>query len=467
MQFNTAPDNWLNAEDVNMDDVSSMLSLANLKGNINFTAEDPLQYFTTTVGLLGDSSWRGYNYINEESAEFDTQEEIDRAKETNYRSSFFTSSLEFTNTIRPFPQHAIWGSSHVKYTLKNLLAKSEFSGTSIDPDWKILEPSWDENGIEIHRFTTNVSAKLWDNNQSFVLDTDMPPRETVFTTTANLRFWLTETYINGKIREPFEDNPVYDPYTFTETLRLNTDDFLRYSMVYNPQEDYIASISTGLGFKGFTASFTAEYINEYFFDDSDPSQLGWKLSSDEKKLAPKDFTLGYNRIFNKENLWNNRISFSVDVGTDIKFDLQRYTYSSLDFDLGITFSIKKILDISFRAQSANAVMYRYFPFFSLPDGVEASGEKNIFIDLINSFRFDNESLRKSSGFKLRELSVELTHYMGDWNMNLNVNLAPYLDTSTTVPSYTFNTEIELLITWIPISLIKSEIRYDKDNFNIR
>lgn len=466
MQFNSSAGHWVRAEDVRLEDVSSVLSIAKLSGNINFTAKDPLNYYTTTIGFSGDSSWRGYSYINEASSEFDSQEEIDKSNETNYRSSFFTTSLEFSNTIRPFPQHAIWGNSNVKYTLKNLLVKNEFSGTAADPDWKIIAPSWDKNGIATHKLTTNLAANIFDKSQSFVFDADLPPRDAVFTTTANLRFWYTETYINGKIRDPFENSPVFDPYTFTETFRFNTEDYLRYSMVYHPQDDQITSISAGLGFKGFTASFTAEYLIPYFFDSSDPNNIGWKLSGDKKSLEPKDFSLGYNKIFKKEKLWKNRFSFSIDIGTNIKFDLQRYTNSSLNFDLGITFSIKDVLDVSFKAKSANSVMYRYFPsLFSLP--VDVPGEKNMFVDLINSFRFDNESLRKSSGFKLRELSVELTHYMGDWNMNLNINLAPYLNMNTSVPSYQFNTEVSFLVTWIPISLIKSEIKYDKDNFKIR
>jgi hypothetical protein len=169
-----------------------------------------------------------------------------------------------------------------------------------------------------------------------------------------------------------------------------------------------------------------------------------------------------------ENLWNNRLSFSIDVGTDINFDLQRYTYSSLDFDLGITVNIKDILDISFRTQSSNSVMYRYvqdLPFFSLP--VTISGEPNIFIDLINSFRFDDESKRRSSGFKLRELALDITHYMGDWDLNFNIAITPYLDQSKIPFSYKFNPEISFMVSWIPISAIKSEVKYDKDMFNIR
>ncbi|MDR2901338.1 MAG: LPS-assembly protein LptD [Treponema sp.] len=467
MQYNSSQTNWEQAEDVNWDDVSSVLSLAKLNGKIDFTAKDPLNYYTLTIGVSGDSSWRDYYYINEESAEFDSQEEIDKTNETNYRSSYVTSSSELTATVRPFAQDAVWGNSNVKYTLKNLLAKTEFSGNAAAPEWKVVEASWDEEGIEAHKITTNIAATVWGKNQSFVLDTDIPPRQGAFTTTANLRFWFSETYINGKIRDPFEDEPIFDPYTFTETLRFNTEDFLRYSMVYNPQDDQITSISAGLGLKGFTTSFSMEYIVPYFFDNISASP-GWKISSEEKELAPKDFSLGFDKTFSQKNLWNDRFSFSIDVATNIKFDLQRFTYSSLNFDLGVTLAIKDILDISFSTRSSNSVIYRYvqdIPFFALP--IPLPGEKNVFIDLLDSFRFDNEALRKSSGFKLRELSLDVTHYMGDWNLNLEVNLVPYLDNSVRPFSYKFNPKVSFMVTWVPISAIKSEVSYDKDMFNIR
>ncbi len=466
MQYNSSSANWLEPEDVNWGDISSVLSLVKLSGNINLTARDDLNYYTITFGISGDSSWKGYSYINPDSADFNTQVKIDNANLTNYRSTYFTTSSEFTTTIRPLPQHAVWGNSSVKYTLKNLLVKTVFDGTAEDPDWNIVTSSWDKDNIETHKFTTNIAALVWDKNQSFVLDTDLPPREGAITTTANLRFWYTETYINGKIRDPFEV-PIYDPYTFTETLRFGTSEYLRYSMVYDPEADQITSISAGLGFKGFTATFSAAYQVPYDFNPTPPDS-GWKLSSDEKELLPKDFILGYNKNFGKENLWKNRISFLINVGSSLNFDLQRYTYSSFTFNLGATLKIKDILDISVSTKSANSVIYRYvqdIPFFSLP--VTVPGEKNVFKDLINSFRFDNMELRKSSGFKLKELALDLTHYMGDWNMNLNIMLAPYLDMTTMPYNYKFNTQISFLVTWLPISEIKSEIKYDKDDFTFR
>jgi hypothetical protein len=126
-------------------------------------------------------------------------------------------------------------------------------------------------------------------------------------------------------------------------------------------------------------------------------------------------------------------------------------------------AIKNFLDLSFSATSENSVIFRYFqniPFFKL--GVELPGERNVFIDLMNSFRFDDEELRKSSGFKLKTFNLSLTHHLGDWNAKLGVTLSPYLDQTSFPYRYKFNNTISFLVQWVPISEIKTEMSYDKD-----
>jgi hypothetical protein len=75
-------------------------------------------------------------------------------------------------------------------------------------------------------------------------------------------------------------------------------------------------------------------------------------------------------------------------------------------------------------------------------------------------------LRRRSGYKLKDFSLVLTHYLGDWNAKLGVRLTPYLDQTGITPAYKFNTEVSFLIQWIPVSEFKTEVKYDKDVFDI-
>jgi hypothetical protein len=113
-------------------------------------------------------------------------------------------------------------------------------------------------------------------------------------------------------------------------------------------------------------------------------------------------------------------------------------------------------------------VFRYIqnlPFFNLEE--EIPGEKDFFTDLFNSFRFDNETLRRSSGFKLKSFGLSLTHHLGDWNAKLDWRLSPYLDSDVSPPSYRFNNEISFIVQWIPIAEAKTEITYNKDVFEIK
>jgi hypothetical protein len=92
-------------------------------------------------------------------------------------------------------------------------------------------------------------------------------------------------------------------------------------------------------------------------------------------------------------------------------------------------------------------------------------ETNFFRDLVNSFRFDRNDLRRSSAFKLKSFRLDLIHHLGDWDATLGITLSPYLDRNVSPPnslSWKFNTEISFMVRWIPIQEIRTEIAVDKD-----
>jgi hypothetical protein len=60
--------------------------------------------------------------------------------------------------------------------------------------------------------------------------------------------------------------------------------------------------------------------------------------------------------------------------------------------------------------------------------------------------------------------------LGDWNAILGVTLSPYLyrpPNSAEIPVYKFNNEISFVVQWIPISEIKTDIRYTKEEWVIK
>jgi hypothetical protein len=266
-----------------------------------------------------------------------------------------------------------------------------------------------------------------------------------------------------KILDPFKDRK-FEPFSFTETLKFATGYSAQQNFVYDPEQNHFTNLTASLTLLYFTTSFTAVRSKPYEL----VSNLGWVQSTGDESFTPRDLRLSYAQTVKKEGLFDNRFSFAVNINTGLTFDLQRYTYSKFDFSLGVTLKVTKFVDFSFTTTSENAVITRYFqdlPFINLQD--ELPGEKNLFKDLINSFRFDNDVLRRSSGFKLKTFRLALTHYLGDWNAQLGITLSPYLDQNSMPYRYKFNNEISFLVQWLPIPEIKTDILYNKEEFTVR
>jgi hypothetical protein len=348
--------------------------------------------------------------------------------------------------------------------------KNEFeeTATAQEPSWKTVYGGWEEKKIDAHRVSGTISASVMEKAQTLTVAADLYPRPETLSGDLTLRAWITETSARGKILEPWnddipwDDEKKFDPLSLTETIRWGKTGSFQQTAIYKPGKDEWTNFSSAFSWAGFSASLTAVRARTYIFDN------GWIQNPDpEEKLELRDMRFGYSRSFKQESLWDKRLKFSLNLNTSLNFDLQRYTYSRFNFTLGFTLGISHFLDLTLSTTSENAVIYRYFqdmPFFTTAVDPPPPGEKDLFVDLVNSFRFDDETLRKSSGFKLKSFKLDLTHYLGDWTAKLGITLSPYLDQKSTPYQYRFNNEISFVVQWIPISEVKTDIKYsDKDN----
>ncbi|MHB9293697.1 putative LPS-assembly protein LptD [Hollandina sp. SP2] len=462
LQYRSSLQNWPEREAIDWQEVSSILTTFGSNGSLGFTLSQPeTGLYTSALHFSGNGQWQEYTHINEEAEEFNTASALDNARLRAYNATFFTTSYDFSTTIKPFYYNAVWGNTNFQYSLKGLLVKSVFDGTSTDPSWDMQQGKWDKEDLTTHQAAANMVASVMDKTQNLTITADIPPEDPTLAGNATFRVWLTETTLRGKILEPYDaENRKFDPVNFTETLRFgtNTTGSLGQQVTYDPELKEFTNFTTSLSWNGLSASYTALRSRTYTLESS-----GWVQSTAEETLNPRDFRLVYTQTFRKENLWNKRLSLSFNVNSNLSFDLQRYTYSRYSFTLGFTLGISNFLDISLNTTSENAVVFRYFqnmPFFDLP--VELPGEQNVLADLFNSFRFDDDALRRSSGFKLKSFRLNLVHHLGDWDAKLGITLSPYLDQSDGRPVYKFNNELSFLIQWVPISEIKTEITADKD-----
>jgi hypothetical protein len=470
LQFRSKEENWPEHDSIDWSEVSSLLTTigGDASTTLNLNHADGGAY-TNAFTFSGSGSWQDYTYLNEEAEEYTITPvagqpavtdpvKINEARQRTYSQTYFTTSYGYTGVIRPLYRSAVWGNSSLQYSFKGLLAKSAFIGTGDDPEWEIKYGAWDEENLDSHQFSTNVAASVMDKVQSFVFTADLPPEQAAVSGNATFRAWITETNAHIRILHPAEEDlRKIEPLYTTETLRFGTLGSLQQYLVFDPDIKELTTLTSSLSLAGFTASFTMIRTKPYRLEAN-----GW-VQDAEEGLHPRDLSLGFSRVFRKEGLWDKRLNFSININTSLFMDLQRYTYSRFNFTLGFTAGIANFLDLTLSSASDNTVIYRYFKnwsFFNMPGDLPSGEQDNLFIDLANSFRFDDEAKRRGSGFKLKNFNLSATHHLGDWKATLGITLSPYLPAGST--RYKFSNEISFVIQWIPISEIKSDIKYTRD-----
>jgi hypothetical protein len=199
-------------------------------------------------------------------------------------------------------------------------------------------------------------------------------------------------------------------------------------------------------------SYLMSYTQGYDFND------GWVIRS-YKEFLPYSLSFTYTTPSKTFYKWFNRISLSPGLNVSLVADLLRPTNSYLVFSPSIKFKINEFLDITFSATSRNSVLYWYFhnnPGDLYSDWGGFPG--NIVKDLIDSFRFDNENLRKNSGFKLKSLNMTVTHDLHDWKLNMTVKIEPRIITENGRKTYDFKPYITIGVVWNPMESMKTTIK---------
>ncbi|MDR2069888.1 MAG: LPS-assembly protein LptD [Treponema sp.] len=464
LQFRSNSTNWPTKEDVDWGDISSVLTSLRTDGSVAFSLTDVnTSAYTTKFRVYGNAAWQGYSLMNEEAEDYDTQTERDNAQRRLNAATLFTTSAESITTIKPFFRSSLWGNTNFQYTLRGLVAKSVFNNSVDSPEWDIEWGEWHRDKLDAHQAQANLNASVFGKEQTLSLASDLPPEQNTLSGSATVRAWISETSASQKIINPFEDDRKFDPLKFTETLKFAPNYQAVQQFTFDPDLEEFTGMSSSLTLNKFTAAFNASRSKPYELVDGQ----GWiQPAGAEEKLNPQALKFSYSNTFAKQELWNGRISLSVVPNTTLTFDLQRYSFSQLDFSLGFKLGISKFLDLEFSTSSKNSVVMRYFqdfPFVNLPK--EIPGEKNFFVDLLNSFRFDDKQMRMDSGFKLKSFKIALTHYLGDWTAKLDWTISPYLPTGER--NYKFNNTISFIVQWTPITEIKTDIYYDKEVLEIR
>ncbi len=415
-------------------------------------------FASVSNSFLFDNLYQTHPYLSETEAD-GGYSESSRAnlRKTDYSASYI--SIVNTNrfSLKPFVFYPHFKETGVSYNQTIKMMRTEFIGDAYNPQWDVLTVDWTEKeSITNHNLETTLAATEFRDKvgQKFVYTATLPPQleKNYFSFTAFIPH-LSATVETGYSKESeTSERWKKEPLKQSATLSFfNNDLKLSESFNYNLEDDYEDSFKASLSWKDLQAAYTMKYNMTYNFDP----QKGW-TETGKKEFVPYSFSFAYASSKKNFKYWKNRISFAPGLSTSIVADLLKPTSSYFIFSPSITFRINEFIDISFASNSRNDVIYRYFQRANgHPNRIP--GEENLFKDLMNSFRFDDEVLRTSSGFKLQSLEFTVSHDLHDWDLKTQFKLEPRLVTRKGVKSYDFSPYFSLSVVWRPMDSIKTQI----------
>jgi len=487
LQFMTG--SWKKSEDINWNEVQSILSNFSGNGNINFNLNHSEGLFSNSLTFSGSGTLRDFNYLNEEADIYDTEAKRETAKKQQYALTNYSSLYAYNTTLKPLYKDPIFGQSNIQYSFGGTLVKSKkydintvLDGPELTPEWGTLKKEQTKDGEEIlgirnHRLASIIAANIMDKQQSLTVSADLPPLDPLIQTNASFRAWFSTTTARIDFKKPeiLDNLPnnewKIEPLYLSEIFDFGSISRISYSMAMEPEDDFkVTNISASLSLWAFNAVFSAVKLNKWEFipDKPDsPSEGGkWVQQTDEEPtINPRDLTISYRKSLTEREIIKNRLGFSINVDTRLFYDLQRHTNSNFQFSTGFALKVNNFLDLTMSATSENAVVFRYFK--NVPGMEEYTKmyidgpQNNIFLDLADSFNFFDNSKRQRSGFKMKRFNLTAVHHLGDWDATFIVAMSPYLDPASNPPKYDINAEITFLVQWSAISEIKTDLKYEK------
>lgn len=365
-----------------------------------------------------------------------------------------------TFTIRPLSSISFLSESNVSWNSNIKLYRRKFNGTIEEPSWEDHTVDWsDSDCITVNSLSATFSVKEFDDKlkQALTFTMIMPPLLKEYKASLNLTFpYVTGSFSTGlqettkelvPSEEKWKKSPLQQSLSvslFDSKLKINE------SFSFNMEDNHPENMSVSTSWQGLNLQYSMSYTTGYTFNN------GWiPKGTDNKEFLPYSLSFSYTTPSKTFYKWFNRISIAPSLSTSIVADLLRSTNSYFTFSPAITFRINEFLDITFSSTSRNSVLYWYFHEGLYDEWGGFPG--NMFKDLIDSFRFDNNSKREGSGFKLKSLNMTVTHSLHDWKFNMSLKIEPRLVTENNKKFYDFSPYLTIGIVWNPMESMKTSI----------
>lgn len=452
---------WAEPSDVDWNSYSSLYyqvkNAANLKGDLKLGTA-----LSLTSSLDFSSTAQEHPWMSDEA---NTKTQLDTARLNDLKASIWLLSSTDHVQLTPFAKTSVFSPSSVSWDFRGDLAKSVFSGSVDDPEWKTEKFKWEKDYVKAHSAAMTAGLNLADNIQSIKITSSLDPLLQSYKGDASFSWSPLSLTASTRLfeKENLDKRWFWDPFTSTAKVAMPFSSSLSQTWVYDIENEQPSSL---------TYALSTPYVNAgYALNNTIPYVLvpgsGWVADGTEKKFIPTSANLSLNNARSplKVLSWKNRISLEATLTSTLKFDLLRITDSSFAISPNITFKMHEFLDLTFKSTSENGVIARYFQdYVDLP--IVLPGETNPLTDLAQSFYFWDTKARTQSGYKLTSLSLSATHYLHDWTATFTTTVQPELITDSSRSYYDFKPIITFMVQWKPISDIKTSVKSEKGAFTL-
>ncbi len=448
---------WTEPEDIDFAVAYSSLT-SNNSARINYRADIYDRLFVVSGAI--DSTYRYRTIYNSELL---TEAQL-RNLETQ---AFRYGSARVGNNLRlstfPFTRDSYFSRTNVSYDLNVTLYDRAYVGRDPEDDGPVYDDRffrWDEEFVRAHNVNLNLLADYWRATQSLRLRADLPPLDDRYTGRLDLVTGPLTSTIEAEARRP-EDEWIYSPLRITETLRFRPELFLQQRFVYDIEEDQVDSLSTSLRLWPLTASLNFRNTPGFRFVSPVAGTSPWQ-PRDEARLQATDADLRLDLRYESDPLWRNRVRWGARFDSLLRMNFLRFTESFLDVRAGFNVQVHEFLDLRFSSVSRNALVYQYVP--SLADRVGVP-TRNFFDDVLQSFAFGDQAAREQSPFNIQSVEVAAVHHLDDWDLTISYRGSPDVITGADGrQQYRWVPFVEITLVWRPIPEIRSEFRYEDDEF---
>ncbi len=466
-QLAYASSNLKKPEDFKWDELKSSMYTFKLPVTLDNSLTYGGNFFSVSNGFAYNPVWQEHPYIRE-NGEGETAWYTPSSAFSLKKTDYAAQKRDLTNTnsvsLKPFcyipaiKDTGITWRSSIKMIRTEFLA-DQYNSEDDDPKWKYHWVDWSDeecitsNALDFTFATNQMNSKF---TQSLTFTSTLQPLAESYYTTLKFGFPYSslsfETGVKKSssksdaewVRQPFRQSATVSGKVLGSTMSFSE------SYNYNMDEYYNDSLKLSFSWMSLSLSYQMSYTYGYdmeYESNGDPSE--W-VQRKKKEFLPYSFNISYSPATKTLYTWKNRVSMGCGLSTSVMADLLRPTNSYFTFSPSLSFKINEFVSLTFSSTSRNSLIYRYFG-----NEIGLEGEDNMFVDLINSFRFDDEEKRKASGFKLKSMNFSLTHELHDWDFNTTFKIEPKFD--SVKKEYKFDPYITINIVWRPMSAMKTEI----------